>query len=104
LIDKPQREMKNKKIKLQLNKETIANLNNEAMSKLVGGNDLFYAYYPEAIQIATGDEAIANGLTVEHVIAEQGIAAGEEVMFLSIGSCHRTVRNCCRESFCNCPF
>ena len=104
MIDKPQREMKNKKIKLQLNKETIANLNNEAMSKLAGGNDLFDKYYPEALKIATGDVAVANQLSVEYVMAKQGIAAGEEVMFLSIGSCHRTVRNCCRDSFCNCPF
>ncbi len=41
MIDKPQREMKNKKIKLQLNKETIAKLNDGEMGNLNGGNMLF---------------------------------------------------------------
>ena len=37
MIDKPQREMKSKKIKLQLNKETIAKLNDVEMGNLNGG-------------------------------------------------------------------
>jgi len=39
LIDKPQREMKNKKIKLQLNKETIEVLNEMQLNQMHGGTN-----------------------------------------------------------------
>ena len=39
MIDKPQREMKNKKIKLQLNKETIEVLNEMQLNQVHGGTN-----------------------------------------------------------------
>ena len=38
MIDKPQREMKPKKLKLQLNKETIANLH--TLQSIMGGDEV----------------------------------------------------------------
>jgi hypothetical protein len=73
--------MKPKKIKLSLNKETLAKLDNFQMGNVQGGGDVLQD----------------DGVGVVDVEYDADTVALEAPAFLSLGSCHRTKRNCCDE-------
>lgn len=98
---KPQREMKSKKLKLELNKETIANLSHTQMSRINGGNgqDSGTWEYP--------DDFILDGVMVEgndyYLELENGdVVTVAEAFTVSISTSHISNITCCTGAGCDC--
>lgn len=93
--------MKPKKLKLQLNKETVANLSHTQMSRINGGNgqDSGTFQYPDDLMF--NDELI--GGQVYFVEFENGDQIMTEAAFTaSISTCHISAFTCCTGIAC-CP-
>ena len=92
---KPQEIMKPKKLKLQLNKETIANLSHTQMSRINGGNgqDSGTFQYPDDLMF---DDVLVGG-DIYFVELENGEQINtQEAFTASISTCHISNITCCR--------
>lgn len=93
--------MKSKKIKLQLNKETIASLNTTQMSRINGGNghDSGGYEYPDDLMF---DGELVGG-QIYNILLEDGQEVLTEQAFLgSLSTCHVSRFTCCTGAGCEC--
>lgn len=93
--------MKNKKMKLQLNKETIANLNEQQMSRINGGNgeDSGGYQYPDDLMM----DGVLVGGNLYNIVLENGEELmTEAAITASISTCHISQFTCCTGPACDC--
>lgn len=93
--------MSSKKIKLQLNKETIANLSVQQMSKIKGGNgqDSGGYEYPDDLMF---DGELVGG-DIYNILLEDGREmTTAEAITRSISTCQISQFTCCTGPACDC--